>query len=126
MKKRQSKLKLVLARILAFSIFTGVVILAIRYRGFPLHIGDITWFLLGFVSMLWILYWMKKGGYKKQSLIVPYAPMFLAFTLLIVGNSLDLISDSGVFTIIAFYLYGYFVGAIMIDKEMQMFGNKQK
>lgn len=77
------------------------------WRKSPVSLVDVDWFLVGVLSMLWIVVWMRMKGVSRQSLIVPYAPIFVVPGLGILGNQMGWLSNYELMNLLILFWCGF-------------------
>jgi hypothetical protein len=93
----------------------------VNFRQMPLRGIDMVFILTGVLSILWMHMWMKSKKASKQSLMIPWFPIFLIPLIGILGPQLKLFSGfEGMNMIILFYLgfmFSFGVSGLIYKKK---------
>lgn len=86
-----------------------------QYRNLNIRLIDYLILFLGFLSILWIMIWMRYFGNKEHSLIIPWGPMLLIPTFGILGGYLKLISNFEVFNLLILWYCSFMISTLFIQ-----------
>lgn len=113
--KIKSKFISLVSSLFLISISTIGLYYWFQYRNLNIRLVDYFILFLSFLSILWIMIWIRYFGNKEHSLIIPWGPILLVPTFGILGKYFKLISSFEVFNLFILFYCSYLISTLLIQ-----------